>query len=80
MLHGCYILLSTEAKEPSIRLSGCCLHQRWGEGGGLNWSGCSVRVRLQPRLPHGCHRLLTIVPIFGVSTVPPPLVMPPPPP
>ena len=27
---------------------------------GLKWSGCIVRIRLWPRLPHGCHRLLSI--------------------
>ena len=26
----------------------------------LKWSGCIVRIRLWPRLPHGCHRLLSI--------------------
>ena len=26
------------------------------------WSGCSIRIRLWPRPPHGCHRLLSIVP------------------
>ena len=28
-----------------------------GHFGGLKWSGCVVRIRLWPRLPHGCHRL-----------------------
>ena len=26
---------------------------------GLKWSGCKVRIRLWPRLPHGCHRPLS---------------------
>ena len=29
--------------------------------GGHQWSGCSVRTRLQLRLPHSFHRLLSIV-------------------
>ena len=28
---------------------------------GSRWSGCSVRIRVWLRLPHGCHRLLSIV-------------------
>ena len=31
------------------------------------WSGCSVRIRLWPRLPRDCHRLLSIVPMSGAS-------------
>ena len=34
---------------------------------GLKWSGCNVRVGLWPRLPHGCYRLLSKVPMFGAS-------------
>ena len=33
------------------------------------WSGCSVRIRLWPRLPHGCHRLRSIRPQLGANTV-----------
>ena len=29
-------------------------------GDGLKWSGRSVRIGLWPRLPHACHRLLSI--------------------
>ena len=28
---------------------------------GHQWSGCSVRIRFQPRLPHSFHHLLSIV-------------------
>ena len=31
------------------------------------WSGCSVRIRLWPRLPRDCHRLLSILPSRGAS-------------
>ena len=52
----------------------------WGGGGrggsacakggfGLQWSGCSVRIRLWPRLAQGCRRPLSIVPMYGASTV-----------
>ena len=34
--------------------------ERWG-GGGFKWSGCIIRIRLWLRLPHGCHRPLSIV-------------------
>ena len=30
-------------------------------------SGCSVRIRLWPRLPRDCHRLLSILPTRGAS-------------
>ena len=30
-------------------------------------SGCRVRIRLWPRLPRDCHRLLSIVPMYGAS-------------
>ena len=36
---------------------------------GLKWLGCSVHIRLWPRLPLGVHRLLSIVPMFGASAV-----------
>ena len=36
---------------------------------GIKWSGCNVRIRLWPRLPHGCHRLLSIMPMYGASAV-----------
>ena len=38
-----------------------------GGGGGSIWSGCSVRIRLWPRLPRDCHRLLSILPTCGAS-------------
>ena len=34
-------------------------------GGGLKWSGCSVRIWLWLRLPHSCHRHLSNLPMFG---------------
>ena len=34
---------------------------------GFKWSGCIVRIRLWLRLPHGCHRLLSIVSASGTS-------------
>ena len=37
--------------------------------GGLYWSGCNVRIRLWPRLPHGFHHPLSMVPMFGASAV-----------
>ena len=40
------------------------------------WSGCSVRIRLWPRPPHGCHHLLSMMPQRGGlnrSGVDPPL-------
>ena len=40
-----------------------------GGRGGLKWSGCIVCIRLWPRLPHGCHRLLSILPMLGALTV-----------
>ena len=36
---------------------------------GLKWAGCSVRVGLWPGLPHGCHRVLSIMPRHGAFTV-----------
>ena len=36
---------------------------------GLKWSGRNVHNRLWPRLPHGCHRLLSIPPLYGAFTV-----------
>ena len=30
---------------------------------GLKRSACNVRIRLWPRLPHGCHCLLSIMPM-----------------
>ena len=58
-----------------------CFMPDWGETvtswtiplskrtGGHQWSGCSVRIRLQLRLPHSFHRLLSIVapPAHSVS-------------
>ena len=41
----------------------------WGRWGGLKWSGCNVRITLWARLPHGCHRLLSIMPMYGAFTV-----------
>ena len=39
-----------------------------GQGGqGFKWSGCIVRIRLWLRLPHSCHRLLSIVPASRAS-------------
>ena len=35
---------------------------------GLKPSGCSVRIRLWPRLPHGGHRLLSFMPMYGASS------------
>ena len=35
--------------------------------GALTWSGCSVRIRLWPRLPCDCHCLLSLVPMYGTS-------------
>ena len=40
-----------------------------GVGSGLKWSGCGVRIRLWPRLPHGCQRLLSVPPLYRVITV-----------
>ena len=34
-------------------------------GGGLKWSGCSVRIWLWLRMPHSCHRHLSNLPMFG---------------
>ena len=34
---------------------------------GLKWSGCSVRIRLWPRLHHSCHRLLSIPPVYSAA-------------
>ena len=36
------------------------------------WSGCSVRIRLWPRLPRACHRLLSTLPTRGTSVECPP--------
>ena len=36
---------------------------------GLDGSGRGVRIGLWPHLPHGCRRLLSIMPMFGGSTV-----------
>ena len=41
--------------------------QVWGGGGGFKWSGCKVRIRRWLRLPHTCHRLLSIVSTSGAS-------------
>ena len=53
--HNCFALL------PSQRTPA----QQRGKGGGgvigLDWSGCIVRIRLWPGLPHGCHHLLSIM-------------------
>ena len=38
-------------------------------GGASTWSGCRVRTKLWLRLPHGCHRLLSIMPASGAFTV-----------
>ena len=45
-----------------VRLRGPQKAVPWAGTGlkGLKWSGCIVRIRLWPRLPHGCHRLLSI--------------------
>ena len=48
-----------QARVPLAR-GACSSRRRWGGGGGLERSGCSVRIRLGPRLPHGCHGLLSI--------------------
>ena len=29
------------------------------------WSSCSVRIGLWPRLPRGCYRVLSFMPMFG---------------
>ena len=34
---------------------------------GLKWSGSNVRIRLWLRLPHGCHRCLSIASASGAS-------------
>ena len=39
----------------------------WTGGGASIWSGRSVRIRLWPRLPRDCHRLLSIWPTRGAS-------------
>ena len=47
-----------------------------GEGG-HQWSGCSVRIRLQLRLPHSFHHLLSIVGSFSEwSLMDPPCGLP----
>ena len=40
--------------------------EQWPAGASI-WSGCSVRIRLWPRLPRDCHRLLSILPTRGAS-------------
>ena len=47
----------------------CDLSPDGAAGGASKWSGCSVRITLWPRLPHGGHRLLSIKPQCGASTV-----------
>ena len=42
---------------------------RRGGAWASTWSGCSAHIRLWPRLPHGCHQLLSILPVSGASTV-----------
>ena len=44
-----------------------CLRAVCGSPGASMWSGCSVRIRLWPRLPRNCHRLLSILPTRGAS-------------
>ena len=40
-----------------------------GRAGGPQWSGCNVRVRLWPRLPHGRPPLLSFMRSHSASTV-----------
>ena len=63
--------LRWDAESPAPTTQTNCWPEPLGRGGGLasTWSGCSVRIRLWPRLPHGCHRFLPIMPVSGASTV-----------
>ena len=54
----------TNGKSRGIRILGA--EPDWVSKG-LKWSGCNVRIRLWLRLPHGCHRLLSIVSAFRAS-------------
>ena len=39
------------------RSKSCAISLKHWKGRASIWSGCSVRIRLWPCLPHGCHRL-----------------------
>ena len=60
----------TQGGPPVRILTPNCVREPLGiRGGASTWSGCSVRIRLWPRLPHGCHCLLSFMPVCGASTV-----------
>ena len=59
----------TKPLQPQLEWEGCGCSLTDSHSGASTWSGCSVRIGLWPRLPHGCHRPLSIMPVSGASTL-----------